>query len=93
MRKKLGNINKVSVFCPQEITKSRKLAADLNKSGHDIENLEAYAFAYVAKKFKIPILSLFGLTNKVGPNAHRDWKKNEAMICAAMAEKIKTLDL
>lgn len=63
-------------YCPQEITRDEASRALLAKVGHDVENLEAFAFAFVAKKFKIPILIFLGITNAVGKDAHAQWVKN-----------------
>lgn len=65
-----------SVYCPQEITRDEALRARLATAGHDVEHLEAFAFAFVAKKFKIPLRIFLGLTNIVGPHAHAEWLKN-----------------
>lgn len=74
----LKRSNPVSVFCPQEISKTEKRRLALLKKGYDAENLELYAFAYVAKKFKIPHLALLGMSNHVSPNGHKEWMDNEA---------------
>lgn len=74
------------VYCPQEISKTEKKRLSLEKH-HDIENLEAYAYAFVAQKFKIPVSIVLGLTNIVGPEAHAQWKANEGYIC----EKLKLM--
>ncbi|MBF0105506.1 MAG: hypothetical protein HQM16_09295 [Deltaproteobacteria bacterium] len=83
--KNLINAESVTVFCPQEISKSEDKRRLLLKEGYDAENLEAYAFAHVAGCFKVPIISLLGLTNSVGPSGHNEWLKNEARVCAKMA--------
>lgn len=83
-------INSVRVYAPQDITLSNAHRRDLQKQGYAAENLEAYAFAFVADKFKIPHISLFGMTNIVGPNMHAEWRKNEAALVKKMGEAAKS---
>ena len=78
-----------NVFCPQEITCSEARRTILLGKNYDIENLEAYAFYFVAKKFQIPIMGFLGLTNIAGPNAHEEWKKNETEVCEKLSQIIK----
>jgi len=91
--KKLKDINSVSVFCPQEISKTSERGEALAKAGFDVENLEAFAFAFVAKKFRIPLISLLGITNYVGPKAHLQWKKNEEKVCRKISKIVRQIIL
>ncbi len=75
----------VSIFAPQDISNTETRRLQLVQAGHDVENLEAYAFAFVAKKFRIPFVSLLGLTNHVGPQGHAEWAKNERQVCERLA--------
>ncbi len=77
-------INSVRVYAPQDITLSVAHRRELCRQGFDAENLEAYAFAFVAAKFQIPHVSLFGMTNLVGPGMHAEWRKNEAALVKKM---------
>lgn len=83
--------NPVSVFCPQEISCTEAKRRVLARAGYDAENLELYAFAFVAQKFKIPMVSLLGLTNTIGPKAHAEWVKNEETVVERLAEITKEL--
>lgn len=78
------------VFSPQEITRSPIWQKQLLKSGFDVEHLESFAFAFVAKKFRIPITIVLGLTNVIDKNAHRDWLKNQTRmvkkVCRAVSD-------
>lgn len=76
------------VYSPQEITRSPKWQKQLLKSGFDIEHLESFAFAFVAKKFSIPISIFLGLTNVIDKNAHRDWVKNQALVVKKICAQI-----
>lgn len=88
--KSLRHCNRVSVYCPQEITKSDELAMNLSEH-HDVESLETFAFAFVAAKFKIPIVSILGITNVVGSNGHAQWKKNEPSVVEKISEVVKMI--
>lgn len=81
----------VSIYAPQEVSKTEVCRAQLAKTGHDVENLEAYAFAFVAKKFKIPFISILGLTNRVGPMGHVEWVRNEGRVCKKIALAVKKI--
>lgn len=74
------SITQAKIYSPQEITKDKMWITPFTHAGHDIEHLEAFAFAFVAKKFRIPISIVLGLTNVIGPNAHRDWIKNQGQM-------------
>ena len=84
-------LSHVSIYAPQEISKTEELRTQLAKAGFDVENLEAYAFAFVAKKFKIPFVSILGLTNHVGSKGHVEWVRNEELLCKKIAQEIKKL--
>lgn len=75
------DLPKVSVYCPQEITLSHDWAQRLIQNGYQSESCETYIYFFVAQKFKIPITTVLGFTNLVGPNGHKDWKENEERIC------------
>lgn len=66
-----------NIYSPQEITRDTSWINPLAHARHDVEHLEAFAFAFVAKKIRIPISIILGLTNVIGPNAHKDWVKNQ----------------
>lgn len=79
------------VYCPQEITTSEFRRAALAQAGHDIENLEAFALAFVANKFRIPCEILLGLTNHIGPNAHAEWRRHAVKVQRDLVDSIKHL--
>ncbi len=88
---KTPKLKTASVFCTQEISSSETMRKNLMKAGHDIETMEAYAYAYVAKRHNIPIVSLLGLSNVIGPKAHDEWLENESWVCEKMSEIVKEL--
>lgn len=79
----------VNIFAPQEISRTEAQRMRLQKAGYDVENLEAYAFAFVAKIFRVPFVSLLGLTNHVGPKGHEEWVRNEKKMCQKLDREIK----
>jgi nucleoside phosphorylase len=81
----------VTVYCPQDISSSARLKRELLSVGHDAETMEAYAYHYVANQFNIPIISLLGLTNRIGPKAHAEWLENEEWVCKKMAATVRLL--
>lgn len=83
-----GKFPHVNIFAPQEVSRTEEQRVQLEQSGYDVENLEAYAFAFVAKKFRIPFVSLLGLTNFVGPKGHKEWKKNEQKVMYKLAKQV-----
>ena len=86
---KLENFNSVSVYCPQEITSGNAEAKRLALH-YDTENLEAYAFQYVAQNLQIPMISILGISNAVGSQGHKEWLQNESKVCESIALVIKS---
>lgn len=86
----LSDFKLVDCFAPQEITASLELKEILAQKGHDVEHLETYAYVFVAKKFRIPILSFLAMTNQVGPGAHAQWAKNEKRALGAYGKTVKS---
>lgn len=70
----------VNIFSPQEITRSPAWQKQFLKSGFDVEHLESFAFTFVAKKFRIPLTIVLGLSNVIDGNAHHDWINNQAQM-------------
>lgn len=87
--KPFGTVHSANVFCPQEITTSAAHARRLARAGHHVENLEAFALAFVAQKFRIPFTMIVGISNRVGPAAHTEWKKHGAKVMKKVWEILK----
>lgn len=85
VRDQYAGLPRVSVFSSSEITKTERRRLELCQTGFAVENLEAYAYAFVAKKFRIPCAIVLGLTNHVGPKAHKEWRKNEKRVVEKLA--------
>jgi purine-nucleoside phosphorylase len=77
------------VFAPQEISRTEARRRALLTAGLEVEHLESFAFAFVARKFRIPITIVLGLANSVGPRAHAEWKKNAADVMQKVARSAK----
>lgn len=57
------------------ITTDPALAAEYGREW-EVEHMEAYAVAHACSVAEVPFLALLGITNDVGPDAHRQWLAN-----------------
>jgi purine-nucleoside phosphorylase len=64
---------------PLAITNSVKRARLLSEHGIDIENLELAAVGQLAYLLKIPATAILGVSNYLGPAAHREWLSGRQM--------------
>jgi purine-nucleoside phosphorylase len=72
------------VACPLAITTSPALARKIaGRTGADLENLEAFAVARVADAAGVPFACVLGISNRVGPKAHLEWRANAPRAAAA----------
>jgi nucleoside phosphorylase len=66
-------------------------------TGADVENLEAFAVARAAAAAKIPFAAALGISNRVGPNSHPEWRVHAGAAalaaCAAVRSTLKRLGL
>jgi nucleoside phosphorylase len=85
-----GTIKYGSVFCPQDITCTESRRAALARAGHDAENLESFAYAFVAQRFLIPCTIYLGISNNVGERAHAEWKMYGAEVLRGAVERVTT---
>jgi nucleoside phosphorylase len=84
LRRALG-CRATDVACPLAITRTRALARRLAAdTGAAVETLEAFAVARAAGK--LPFAAVLGITNEVGPDAHRQWKAHAAEAAAAACD-------
>jgi nucleoside phosphorylase len=89
--RKAADLPATNVVSPLAITRSPQAAAFAAKSsGCALENLEAFALARAAASLKIPFAVVLGITNQVGPRAHREWKKNAEPAAAAACRAVLT---
>lgn len=87
--RKVAGLPSARVANPLAISASRRAATcAARRSGCDLENLEAFALARAATSMKIPFAVVLGVANRVGPTAHREWKKNAASAAAAACEAV-----
>ena len=57
------------------ITTDARVADDLRQRWQ-VEHMEAYSVALAAASLGVPFAAVLGLSNRVGPNAHEEWKAN-----------------
>lgn len=82
----------VDVATPTAITLSLGLARRLAAStGAQVENLEAYAVARAAAAAGLPFAAILGVSNHVGPNAHREWRRHATQATGAATRTLLAL--
>ncbi|PJZ69448.1 phosphorylase [Leptospira perolatii] len=67
---------------------SPRAADRLKGEGIGFESMEAYGIAKVCESFKIPMASLFSLTNRVGPKGSEEWKNSWRKLSDKLQEAI-----
>ena len=78
---------KAKIYAPQEITRNPEHIKTLKKK-FDVEHLESFAFAFVAKRFRTPLDILLGLTNVIDENAHKDWFNNQERLIKKLCKRV-----
>jgi len=71
------------------ITTRRTLAARLAATGAALENLEVFAVARAAARAGVPFGAVLGVANRVGPQAHREWRANAGAATTAACAVIQ----
>jgi purine-nucleoside phosphorylase len=72
------------VACPLAITTAPEMARRIaRETGAEVENLEAFAVARAASAAGTRFAAVLGLSNAVGPKAHRQWRAFAATASAA----------
>ena len=72
------------VACPLAITcRPAAVGRSARAPAFDVENLEAFAVARAAVAGGLPFAAILGISNAVGPSAHRAWKRNATRAAAA----------
>jgi len=85
----LAGLPRARVLTVAAITTDRPLAA-LYAREWEVEHMETYAVAYACAKAGVPCVALLGITNHVGPDAHREWLTNrDAAQKAAQAAALR----
>jgi nucleoside phosphorylase len=79
-----------SVACPVAITQSAALARRIARdTGAALENLEAFAVARAAGAAGVEFAAVLGVSNRVGPSGHAEWRAHHAAAslaaCAVVA--------
>lgn len=80
-----GGIGLVTdVATPLGITTAPPLVALVaGRTNAAVENLEVFGVARAVSRARLPFGALLGITNRVGPNAHRQWVDHQAAATAA----------
>lgn len=79
-----------TIACPMAITRSAALARRIARdTGATLENLEAFAVARAAAAAGVDFAAVLGVSNRVGPSGHDEWRVNHAAAsraaCAVLA--------
>ncbi len=77
------------VACPAAVTRARALGRRIARdTGAQIETLEAFAVGRAAQAAGAPFAAVLGVSNRVGPDAHTEWRAHrraaEAAACAVV---------
>ena len=79
------------VATPLAITRTTDLSRRIMRAtGAAIENLEAFAVARAADAVGIPFGAVLGISNRVGPRAHVEWRRYQETATAAASAVIET---
>ncbi len=71
------------------ITTDMEVAAEYQKLGLELENMEFFSILKVAENFEIPAYGIFIVTNYCDENAHEDFIKNHKEAKALLSQYIK----
>jgi nucleoside phosphorylase len=81
----------LDVACPVAITRTRAAATALARhTGAALENLETFAVARACAQARTPFAAVLGISNRVGPQAHREWLRHAtqaAAVACAVVER------
>ena len=84
----LTELESRDVVCGPEISNVDTLSEDLS-SMDTVENLELYAAYPELQKFCKDLTILLGITNGIGPEAHKQWQDNHQQAANAAAEFVE----
>ena len=71
------------------ISTNERLAKKFKQYEIGIENMEFFAICSVAKKFNIPVLGIFIITNDCNKNAHEDFLANHKKAMLTLVEYLE----
>jgi nucleoside phosphorylase len=79
-----------NVATPMAITSSAKLGRRLAVSSRTtVENLELFAVARAAVTAGIPFGAVLGISNRVGPSAHAEWRRHQGRAAHAACRVVE----
>ena len=73
------------------ITTDEKISKEYLKAGVDLENMEFFSVASVAKKYNIPFKGIFVVTNYCNKDAHEEFIKNHKRAKEILENYIKSI--
>jgi nucleoside phosphorylase len=76
----------IMVNCSNYITTDMEVAAEYQKLGFELENMEFFSVLKVAENFEIPAYGIFVITNYCDENAHETFIKNHEKSKALLTE-------
>ncbi|WP_104697357.1 MULTISPECIES: phosphorylase family protein [unclassified Helicobacter] len=88
--KSLG-LRPVVVNSSNYITTNVQMAKNFIQQGILLENMEFYSILSVAKKFQIPCIGIFCVSNYCNAQAHQDFMKNRDVIIKKIEEAIRVV--
>lgn len=81
----------VTINSSNYITTDIQMAKKFVKQGVLLENMEFYSILSVAKKFQIPCVGIFCISNYCNPQAHQDFVKNHHMVIKKIEKTIEEI--
>ncbi|MDX1808655.1 MAG: purine-nucleoside phosphorylase [Sulfurospirillaceae bacterium] len=86
-----ANNNKIIINSSNYITTNKQVSEHFLNIGIEAENMEFFSVLTVAKKFKIPAVGIFAITNFCDKNAHQDFIKNHKKAKEILTKKTKEI--
>ncbi|MEQ1570081.1 MAG: hypothetical protein ABMA64_30890, partial [Myxococcota bacterium] len=84
----LAHLPRASVLTLAAITTDPALVNTLG-STWQVEHMEAYAVAAACREYGVPFTAVLGITNDVGPDAHRQWLAHRDEVQAAVRAAVR----
>jgi nucleoside phosphorylase len=82
---------RATVACPLGISGTRAIARRLQTAtSADVENLEAFAVARAATAARVPFAAVLGISNRVGPQSHAEWRAHADTAAGAACAALRT---
>jgi nucleoside phosphorylase len=87
-----GEVAEAVVACPAAITRTAALGRRIvTATGAALENLEAFAVARAAAAAGVAHAAVLGVSNRVGPDGHHEWRTHHVAASRAACEVVARL--